>query len=198
MKERPILFKAEMVRAILDGRKTQTRRLVKHVAMLGDSKGWCAAAQAQEPGWVHIVGDYRRFCPHGQPGDRLWVKETFRLSTTNDCACYEPCNCKVGTPIYRADFNCSDDEGPWKPSIFMPRWASRITLEIVNVRVERLNAITEEDAQAEGCEPEDGCYTSDFALHGYVPAYRTLWESINGIGSWAINPFVWVIEFKKL
>jgi hypothetical protein len=135
MKERPILFSGPMVRAILAGTKTQTRRVVKYHHLLGEPIAWCAAAKAQEPGWVYIVGDYRRFCPYGVPGSRLWVRETFAMNEA-----------KGGPPvIYRADHGQAQSvfiERPhsaewdvvvtrWKPSIFMPRSASRILLEII-------------------------------------------------------------------
>jgi len=142
MKERPILFSAAMVNAILSGRKTQTRRVVKPMSR---------KAGGEYTGWV--LPEYRTDCPYGQPGDRLWVRETFGSMIRN----------VGGTPheklAYRADdpnaVMCYSSEGmevpiKWKPSIHMPRWASRITLEIVSVRVERLNEISEQDAIAEG------------------------------------------------
>lgn len=141
MKERPILFSGPMVHALLDCTKTQTRRVVKHIPMLGEPISWCSAARAENPGWVHIVGDYRKFCPYGTPGDRLWVKETFSANGAFG---------DNGRVSYRADI--ADGKEPhglhWKPSIFCTRKASRITLDVTAVRVERLNDISEADAKA--------------------------------------------------
>lgn len=185
MKERPILFKGEMVRAIREGRKTQTRRIFKGLIPPGcPGKHSCRV----EAGFAkfHLNGKLAMHSgewtrnPYGQPGDRLWVKETFRLSVP----AHEG---QTGYPIYRADFE-SPPAGLWKPSIFMPRWASRITLEIVRIRVERLQDISAADAQAEGIKKVSTARLS----------YCALWESINGKGSWAKNPWVWVIEFKRL
>ena len=183
MKERPILFKGEMVRAILDGRKTQTRRIMKPQPIEYDGMlMWKGLA------WAAVTDPDQPESPYGIPGDRLWVRETFAYtdSTINDQPGY----------VYRAtDPDWSEMEGfKWKPSIFMPRKASRITLEIVNVRVERLQNITEEDANAEGIPSRMSVQT----LTPAVADYAALWESINGYGSWTMNPWVWVIEFKKL
>jgi hypothetical protein len=183
MKERPILFSGEMVRAILDGRKTQTRRIMKpqpDLSMLHVEE----EMQNGQGGWEGLAGDA---CPHGQPGDRLWVRETFA---------------QVGTPgtlsgyvRYKADekaalgaYGCQK----WRPSIFMPRRASRIILEITDVRVERVQGISNADALAEGINrPIDNRYPID--------EFRALWDSINakrGFG-WYVNPWVWVIGFKQ-
>ena len=182
MKERPILFSAPMVRAILDGRKTQTRRIVKqkHLPFLENITG----------NFLDGKWDQRPF-PYGKPGDRLWVRETFCYH--DDLAMY----------LYKADdVTCCK----WKPSIHMPRNASRILLEITGVRVERLQDISEEDAIAEGCIKfpfeDDHAYTfydDDKTGHAtHTGAYRKLWESLNGPGSWDLNPWVWVVEFKIL
>ena len=167
MKERPILFSGPMVRAILDGRKTQTRRVVK-----------IGSYRPSGP-----FGDHAGYCPYGKPGDRLWVRETFFN---------EPNFHGVSATWYRADNDTFP--GMWKPSIHMPRRLSRITLEITAVRVESLNEINGMEAWREGCpyhpkadpEPED-----------MIAWYRKLWESINGPGSWAANPWVWVIDFRR-
>ena len=130
-------------------------------------------------------------CPFGPVGRKLWVKETF---------------CTAGAPgdfdaiQYRADEDCITTT--WKPSIFMPRWASRITLEVTGVRVERLQEINEKDAKAEGVTQCEGGYWNYIAGEPYNgmsarTSYSTLWESINGNGSWELNPWVWVIEFRK-
>lgn len=218
MKGRPIIFSAPMVRAILSGAKTQTRRIVKNAHMM-----------SVDGELVPIAA----FCPYGQPGARLWVREAWRVGAWDESA-----GC-VATD-YKADGYCRrewlrvDDEdlfirlrqqciddaraalGPadrytwepgrspcrWRPSIHMPRWASRITLEITDVRVERLQDISEADAVAEGCKP----IRPELVLDGLivrlersaVDEYRQLWQSIHGPESWNANPWVWVIEFKKL
>lgn len=219
MKERPILFSAEMVRAILEGRKTQTRRVIK---LPKDRGVW-------EPSTVGGGGTFRigksgqkipvpemaciwntttgktLISPYGQPGSRLWVRECFRPALSDSHECFS----------YKADYKyqCGKamPEGPkgflkWKPSIHMPRRASRITLEITGIHVERLNEISEGDCWDEGLEAwlandknlpkyEDGTpgkYISE------KHAFRALWESVNGPESWAANPFVWVIEFRRI
>ena len=183
MKERPVLFSATMVRAILDGRKTQTRRIVKqkHLPFLENITG----------NFLDGKWDQRPF-PYGKPGDRLWVRETFCYH--DDLAMY----------LYKADdVTCCK----WKPSIHMPRIASRILLEVVNVRVERLNDISEEDAIAEGINlpsPYVGIGMDGEVIESetisWMPSdyYKELWESINVPGSWDLNPWVWVVEFKVL
>lgn len=197
MKERSILFTGTNVRSILEGRKTHTRRIVKDTGLYAVDKK------------IHGIDTAKRElkalatqCPYGKPGDRLWVRETFRFFDSSvECSCYDDCKCASlnGKPVYRAD---GDLDSIWKPSIYMPRAASRITLEIVSVRVERLQDITEEDAKAEGVTiGEDRSYSH--AEHGlaYTPhrmAYTILWESINGVGSWDLNPLVWVIEFRRV
>lgn len=201
MKERPILFSAPMVRALLSGAKTQTRRLVK--------------PQPMDSGAPDHWRDTTARCPYGAPGDRLWVRETwapFDGDTNRNAA-------PAGVPaMYRADRSFMVEPGRWRPSIHMPRWASRIDLEVTAVRVERLQAITEEDAKAEGADSltasqalwkgsasQDGC-----ARAGYPDApcntgdwtprdcFRLLWGAINGPGSWDTNPWVWVVEFKRV
>ena len=198
MKERPILFSGQMVRAILEGRKTQTRRIVKpqptkdYVTLMPLSGELVGVTKHGGPidnrGWLH--------CPYGKPGDRLWVRETH--------AWYDPAQ----TVYYKA----SETDWtylPWRPSIHMPRWASRINLEVVSVRVERLQDISEEDAMSEGIESweERGVddaqdYYRDYVTGGHVynakDSFRSLWQSINGPGSWEANPWVWVVEFKRI
>ncbi|MDP4557915.1 hypothetical protein Q9247_09490 [Halomonas meridiana] len=199
-KERPILFNGDMVNAILAGRKTQTRRIVKPQR---HPYGEIISADKVAEEVLGMTGAIR--CPYGQPGDRLWVREAFRSRRVDNLP---------GDVAYRAD--CPGEKTvpnsygrPWKPSIHMPRWASRITLEIVSVRVERLQNISEADAMAEGIElPENGTYR-DYSVkpennEGYdyckspVDSYRTLWEKINGSDSWDANPWVWVVEFKRV
>lgn len=200
MKERPILFNSEMVRAILEGRKTQTRRVVKPQPKADQSfVGWITAStikgEVGKAKWA--APDQPPFetrtsvrCPCGARGDRLWVKETW---TTAGCR-------KAGSiedVQYRADED--DDAVIWIPSIFMPRWASRITLEVVSVRVERLQDMA--DGSARGCEDAiaEGINRGAVQYRGHeVELYKNLWESINGPGSWDTNPWVWVVEFRHV
>ena len=202
MKERPILFKGEMVRAILDGAKTQTRRVCKftsggHLKGPRTNKRW----HPDDPNAVLA-------CPYGQPGDRLWVKETF--FDTNS-ATTDPRFGIAPRYLYRADYEYREPQrriiGPhnWKPSIFCTRAASRIVLEIAAVRTERLNDISEADAKAEGAiDP-----SSDSALGKWMGSptaknglwaqqYALLWQIINGPGSWELNPWIWVITFQRI
>ena len=173
MKARPILFSAPMIRALLEGRKTQTRRVVKAKELSG----------ILPESHVLIAKD---LCPHGKPGDLLWCREKFHTCPHHDEAFYYSDNENLPR-------KCMAHKH-WKPSIFMPRWASRLTLEITDVRVERLWDISNKDAAAEGIfTPEIG-YAN---LRENAPRiqYAALWESIHGPGSWDTNPWVWVIEF---
>jgi hypothetical protein len=212
MKERPILFSGPMVRAILEGRKTQTRRVVKPQPHQHDNFA------KPGPWWPHKEYAYRigtrpmvALCPHGVPGDRLWVRETWAWPGEEEV-------------LYRAshqhiqDKMRSDPMYPqfvWRPSIFMRRYHSRITLEVTGVRVERLLDISGNDAVSEGVEEAAGPdiplfrdYVQeptergrpDFAEWFADPrdSFRTLWSSINGAESWAANPWVWVVEFKRV
>lgn len=210
MTERPILFSGTMVKAILDGRKTMTRRVVKpqpgKQAGLWRSEcewlsGECAFIDPQlDP------PEYFLTCPYGIPGDRLWVRETW--------ADFDVDGDDPRRVVYRV--SASDADGlvggykvKWRPSIFMPRWASRVTLEIEAVRVERVQEITEADAMAEGCEEAECKFCADpqgvQGAHcncdeGYRESFRALWDSINakrGYG-WDVNPWVWVIQFRRL
>ncbi|MET3414794.1 hypothetical protein [Methylobacterium sp. 1030] len=248
VKERPILFSAPMVRAILEGRKTQTRRVVKPskahadgIIMLDHGRGW----------WpFNMFGDsesdrgmeYPIYCPYGFTGDRMWVRETWADANSDDGPCI----------LYKADHNrrylmhedhflmedprgrngesfdysktgkarfsgwAGDIEGRgkgYKPSIHMPRWASRIDLEITAVRVERLKDVSEGDAKAEGVErhpKEDGWLPYGPTLMEYLDgipyghyefakhSFASLWRAINGAESWDANPWVWVVEFKRV
>jgi len=221
MKERGVIFNAEMVRAILDGQKTQTRRIIQSAAKNMQARGHEVISH-REPGdkWYgdHVYsmrdrsGVWQDFtneeflakCPFGQPGDRIWVREAFRVMG---------CATDVARLMYKASERNSFTESTrtvpvasctkqpsqkWTPSIHMPRWASRITLEITDVRVERLNSISEEDARAEGCA----------GGHDSIPDYHYsatphehfhhVWTSIYGAESWQANPWVWVIEFRRV
>ena len=200
MKTRPILFNAEAVQAILAGRKTQTRRPVKPQPQLGKPwrHGWTIDPQEMD---VPIA-----FCPYGIPGDRLWVRETWAALESQNSR--KPRQTE-GPFWYKADRGLahmrqglcrslsSSDAGKWRPSIHMPRWASRLTLEVTAVRVERVQNITSDDAQAEGCK---STYTGQSGSwwYDYTVDFIRLWDSIyarRGYG-WSANPWVWVVEFK--
>ncbi|HEK2744527.1 hypothetical protein JEP37_02230 [Proteus mirabilis] len=226
MKERGIIFNSEMVRAILDGRKKQTRRVMNNqpctlpeetISVQQDDFNfrWTGDLHNDTSGWFT--------CPLGKVGDRLWVRETWSVVSHEfdddglmiDYVPDRPTKAVREMPyghgyytghiIYSADgdFTWGDDDGCidgrscWKPSIHMPRWASRITLEITNIRVERLNDISQSDAIAEGCWYGRGGGVPDKAI---TPSdqFPTLWEEIYGDGSWSSNPWVWVIEFKRI
>lgn len=199
MRERPILFRPEMVRALLSDAKTQTRRVVK------PQPRDPYTGLDLRPGSSPV--DLPR-CPHGAPGDRLWVRETWGLLDT------EPRDGPTRATVFH---RATDGERPdlryqlWRPSIFMPRWASRIDLEVTGVRVERLQEISEADARAEGIR--EGHHDVPAAMGGGVrtwdiggdewwtdpvAAFRALWVDINGAGSWSANPWVWVISFRRV
>jgi hypothetical protein len=204
MTERPILFSAEMVRAILDGRKTQTRRVMKvqpwpdatvevgpyhphRIDRNGESQPGPATFGAI---WDHqdIVngGDAGLRCPYGAPGDLLWVRETWTQYPIELNP--EPCDA-----WYKATSNGPPRPFKWRPSIHMPRWASRITLRITDIRVERLQDISCADAEAEGAGHEAGL-TGGQARE----AFSHLWNKINGPGAWEANPWVWVVCFERV
>lgn len=215
MTERPILFSGEMVRAILSGRKNQTRRIVKpQPDRVWRSRLYGSAHFDGMPHWdigglrLRECADNPLRCPYGQPGDRLWVRETWHTDT-RDLAYARAQHEDVmsSSPIcYRADPIHHNAGCVWRPSIHMPRWASRITLEIVSTRAEWLNDISEADAMAEGCQPqwEPGCSgrlmeaIGGFSHRPAASAFANLWESINGDGSWEANPLVWRIEFRRV
>lgn len=211
MTERPILFSGAMVRALLDGTKTQTRRLVKP----RDAEALDAAFfYADRESFAQLNGDPSRFlgirCPYGAPGDRLWVRETWGLRAHFDFTDWHRDSVRGVTSLppnlaldYRADWNEEHEPNFWRPSIHMPRWASRLTLEVTGVRVERLCDISEDDALAEGIRQlSSGSYGAGGELASFsmtaLDAFRSLWESINGADSWADNPWVWVVSFKRV
>ncbi len=197
MRERPILFSAPMVRAILAGAKTQTRRVVKpqpwascciEEGFEGEPPFVYSALGGNGPG--HDVSETRSpcRCPYGQPGDRLWVREAYRLCAEADAT--PPRDTDAAYRVwYEADAPHQPGFGKLRPAMFMPRWASRITLEVTGVRVERLQDISTGDCWAEGIESSPDVNP----LHEYCD----LWESINGPGSWDANPWVWVVEFRR-
>jgi hypothetical protein len=244
MTDRPILFSGPMVRATLDGSKTLTRRVMnpqpvqtlprrdrgKIKRATPDGEDWDVV---YPPGWLWLASKWRRcfsagdesrlmdalrnhrWGPFGLPGTRLWVRETFALHRIHD-----PVSPSKVMPTlltdrwFAADGAPPDGSGRWRPSIHMPRWASRITLEVTDVRVERLQDISEDDAEAEGIErgedffqcPTWKNYQPDDEAASWFPddpvgAFRTLWDSINGKRpgcAWDDNPWVWVVEFKRL
>jgi len=184
MKEHPILFNSEMVRAILDSRKTQTRRVIKPQCEANLMSGY------QEWEYEGLLAR----CPFGQIGDRLWVRETWRQP--EDFEGYDR-----GAVLYAVSE--MDAGAKWKPSIHMPRYASRITLEITDIRVEKVQDINEENCLKEGIEKyfDDGVYyygEYDKGHCDYKHVFKTLWDSINKKHTWESNPFVWVIEFKRV
>lgn len=192
MKERGMIFNGEMVRAILDGRKTQTRRPVKFPHI--DKDAVCELSGNELAGELS-AGNYRN-SPHGKPGDRIWVRETWAEAGASapDLKLYRA-NYPDHVPSHYENVPPAD-EIRWTPSIHMPRWASRITLEITGVRVERLRDISEQCAQAEGATPATYAITPPDAI--YRVGYRHLWESLYGEESWQANPWVWVIGFIRV
>ena len=258
MKSRPILFSGSMVRAVLDGSKTQTRRVGKIQSQ--DFVGLKAEAVRHATLGYQIQATYDAYpgrgtarhaicaCPFGQPGDQLWVRETWNWFDPDSIptdragprAIFTGNQGNRSIPwvaAYAADGHLPypgyEGRDHWRPSIHMPRWASRITLEITGVRVERLQNISEDDAKAEGCErlhddepgyihredpdwkicPKCGGTRLHNAIgasggvifdvdcrecDSYLKRYHHLWESINGPASWDLNPWVWVVEFRRL
>jgi len=225
MKERPILFSGPMVRAILDDNKTQTRRVVKPQpaspgalyrepdgSLMKDLRG--RAFYTWPSGHPDADGrhpEYAAHCPYGVPGDRLWVRETWEGVFRHDIGDCSYAVSSGGTPanmrtqdrclylFYKADELVHGEPyaGRWMPSIHMPRWASRLTLEVVDVRVERVHDISPDDALAEGVV-ETEWFAGDEA--SALGVFRSLWDSINaarGFG-WDCNPWVWVVTFKRV
>lgn len=220
MKERPILFSGPMVRAILDGTKTQTRRIVKPQPQFMQLQGAAHFLLPKQRAWESLgLNNWHRWvqalCPYGQPGDRLWVRESYfqfghwepvdgkRTKGGRQKWAFIPDRseivfCEPGHTNVRKGRHHKDPATPaWHKRLgrFMPRAASRITLEITGVRVERLQDISGPDCWAEGIANAGWCPEK----YGSVTeCYRTLWESINGPGSWAANPYVWAITFRRL
>lgn len=217
MKERPILFSGPMVRAILDGRKTQTRRVVtpsRYMLRYTEERhgGFSSLAQANEAAASaarsHLAMGNTERLPYGHPGDRLYVRETHALVPRTAYAQSDGVQQTLNpldnhdAAIYREGWERSQGGLRWRPSIHMPRWASRITLEVTAVRVERVQEITAADCIAEGIPSRgvdrDGACIASAIM--YIGDYETLWNRLNakrGYG-WDVNPWVWVIEFKRL
>jgi hypothetical protein len=232
MKEHPILFCGEMVNAILNGRKTQTRRIIKPQPFLRTDGFWQlfpSKLTNRFCTWEQINNYLLEHCPYGQIGDRLWVKESwkiigwdfegrFTIQYRDEIKKnYEPSENEItDEQAVKYAIQCSDDcmdaglksdlDGNficdgilptmWRSPLFMPRWASRITLEIINVRIQRVQEISEDDAKSEGCLASNtGTYIFDA-----VDSYQELWDSINAKRdySWESNPYVWVIEFRRM
>lgn len=226
MKERGMIFNGEMVRAILDGRKTQTRRPIKwkqtrftEIGEREDGSKWPWSEDAEH------ACDFWHPCPFGAVGDRIWVRETFAALEPGSYEQVKPQEGHCQDLRYAATDRLAKSDADirgykWVPSIHMPRWASRILLEITDVRVERLNAISEEDAQREGVHTEVWDQTvvaRNYAARDeffqfwsedmphyvemnqlYRSSFRSLWEYIYGSENWLANPWVWVIEFKRV
>jgi hypothetical protein len=222
IKERPILFSAPMVRAILEGRKTVTRRALNERALknigYGAQLGECHELPSEGPLHPNSIDYYNDFCPYGQPGDRLWVRETWARIRVAQAPDQE-------WVVYRESDNRTDYGGPWKPGIHMFRRDSRILLEIIAVRVERLKDISDEQAQAEGIIPvpktnEDSHQfwrnyhlsgDGTFCVRTPKESFKSLWCHVAGGSfpkgeaaykasphSWDANPWVWVVEFKQV
>ncbi|MFS9532808.1 hypothetical protein Q6277_19615 [Klebsiella quasipneumoniae] len=198
MKERGMIFNGEMVRAILDGRKTQTRRPIKwkqtrftEIGEREDGSKWPWSEDAEH------ACDFWHPCPFGAVGDRIWVRETFCTVDDTQYGGGKWVDYRA-TPKFEAShpagWDCAPNDAEalkWRPSIHMPRWASRILLEITGVRVERLRSMSQDDARAEGVIAASGPMEAGLA-------FRELWDSIYGEESWKANPWVWVIEFKRV
>lgn len=261
VKERPLLFSPPMIRVLLEGRKTQTRRIVKADFHHGHAMAKITPIDSEFllERWPEAERSFSNFgrcdriqCPYGVVGDRIWVKESYCFAKFWEAMGIDDWAATVHYPADGADrqiYQCDapDDVGFWPgavirkyegkrlPSIFMYRWVSRITLEIIDVRIERVQDISEEDAIAEGVDPLFDLETAkampecdlkpmpwrNYLFHGLIGktittkqsndwqhqfssyktaagSYSSLWESINGEGSWAANPWVWVVEFRRV
>ncbi|RKH02970.1 hypothetical protein [Corallococcus carmarthensis] len=213
MVERPILFSGPMVRALLGGRKTVTRRIIKPQPTISDRgnlcwKDWC---YGQTPDGRPAVASLAKVSPYGQPGDRLWARETWALEDLEgdgQRVVWQADRAAAWRANLDKHFYLASDYTPtrWRPSIHMPRWACRLIREVVSVRAERLHDITEEDAKAEGAEPIGITFRDEARGARIVPSlggpyrdgFRILWESINGAESWDANPWVWRVELKQV
>lgn len=224
MKKRPILFSGPMVRAILEGRKTQTRRVAKvfdiHRKMKGAPVQWAGAVHpARESGFVSwYPGNHQGLpeftqkqyakgfeCPYGKPGDRLWVRETWQVR--DETSYYTKADNKRHHTTHPGCAEVWEKTQPpeacpaWRSPLFMPRWASRITLEITGVRVERLQDISEADARAEGIRYHEASktYGEGLCFGTATAAFQHLWDRINGKAHpWQSNPWCWVVAFRLI
>lgn len=230
MRERPILFSAPMVRALLDGSKTQTRRVIKGLtadtaSAMDANPDMAVALNDDGYGGMYQAGRGTVFsiplprCPYGVPGDRLWVRETWQFSdwtydgepyvryaadnavrgffggdAPDDERLVETWATLSRSENYSIDNKAADRK--WRPSIFMPRWACRLTLKITDVRVERLHDIREPDAIAEGITRGKNGWYQPMSCSNARWAYSELWNQINGLGAWDANPWVWVVSFR--
>ena len=205
MKVKPMIFNAEMVKALIAGDKVVTRRPVK----IDYERGMNGPVVRGRNGEVSVLSfaPTAGLCPFGNVGDLIYVRETFRLFNNSDeCGCSEHCSCPpTGTPIYLATSG-SDSESKWTPSIHMPRSISRITLKVTDVRIERVQSITEEQCWKEGVEHIDGQFdiyqlsemarTFEGTFEDAKSSFACLWDSI--YNNWDQNPYVWVIEFEVI
>lgn len=215
MRETKIIMQAESVRGILEGRKTQTRRIIDRLRKPGKvtefststTPGYDWHFRDKQMHWHDI--DHERLlemCPYGRPGDRLWTREKWAESDRPDgtpVVAYAAGGCiavgrdgSFGPDVLIRNFAWNENPyvDRWRPSIHMPRWASRIDLELVSVRVERLQSISDEDVLAEGI------YPTTTGLYPGSPraSYRSMWDQINGPGSWDANSWVWRLEFRRI
>jgi hypothetical protein len=208
MRERPILFSAPMVRAILDGTKRQTRRAVKLHGEADEVRRIAVMPPTPDrsESWMFTRGSGGAIvpCPYGEKGDRLWVRETWDARSWTSGNYPERLKVCYGADGEQREFSVPVEQWPsmdrgdrWRPSIHMPRWASRITLAVESVRVERLRDISEEDAKAEGVEPAVPVEWPT-AAPDYCAGFERLWREINGAESWDANPWVWVIGFSRV
>jgi hypothetical protein len=200
MTERPIIFSGPMVRAILAGKKTQTRRMVR-----------LPRPRPMLPGQVGTIRLYRPDeCPYGQPGDRLWVREAHRFEAIvcHGCDDADGCDCGTTRVRYAADAVAIDRTyTDWEPPpgplrttarspIHMPRWASRLTLEVADVRIQRLHDLSEEDVRAEGIEHHPAALAMMSGMWTWRGAFSAAWDAIHGAGAWDANPWVWAVTFR--
>jgi hypothetical protein len=215
MIERPIIMQAHLVKAILDGRKTQTRRMIKHQPSGSENfpaNDFCNQWFFRDAYYACPGNDIGRYvdCPYGKTGDRLWVRETHAIVPATAYRASPGVEYRLSPDgyswaVYRAGWERSQP-GAWKPSIHLPRWASRLTLEVVSVRVEQVQSISDEDAEAEGIDALALCAAPMCDCSGrncprIVTAYADIWNNINGKRpgcSWSDNPFVWCIEFRRV
>ncbi|WP_130835341.1 hypothetical protein [[Erwinia] mediterraneensis] len=218
MKERPILFSEQRVRALLIGQQTQTRRIMK-TQSFGPGQDHHEGVHAFDVSANHLHGyklmsmsDISYHCPYGKPGDILWVRETWRgpMVPEDKVCAYERDPVAFRTPEfcqYRADsagldHNPEAEQFGWQTAIHMPRWASRINLEITAVRAQKIQDITDDEIMAEGVQTDthflNNFFTMSMNAESPKEAYRKAWQKQYGATSWEVNPWVWVIEFRHV